>query len=94
MRKCSFEERLFKLKLPSLEYRRYRGDMIQVNKIAYNHYDHISVKNLLTFSTDSRLRGHKFKIIKCQPNKQQFSNYFSNIYINNWNGLPSDINIT
>ena len=81
----------FKLKLPSLEYRRYRGDMIQVFKIAHNHYDHTSVKNLLTFNTDSRLRGHKFKILKIQTNKQQFANYFSNRIINNWNSLPSII---
>ena len=65
--------------------------MIQVYKIAHNHYDHISVKNILTFSNENRLRGHKYKIMKPQTNKQQFSNYFSNRVINNWNGLPSSI---
>ena len=90
-RDCSYEDRLLKLKLPSLEYRRYRGDMLQVYKITHNHYDHTSVKNLLTFNTDNRLRGHNFKITKPQTTKQQFANYFSNRVINNWNSLPSKI---
>ena len=49
------------------------------------------IRNILTFCNENRLRGHKFKIIKLQTNKQQFSNYFSNRVINNWNGLPSSI---
>ena len=65
--------------------------MIQVYKIAHNHYDHTSVMNLLTFSSENRLRGHNFKITKVQTNKQQFANYFSNRIINNWNDLPSNI---
>ena len=40
----SYENKLFILHLPSLEYRRLRDDMIQVYKIAHNYYDVISVK--------------------------------------------------
>ena len=65
--------------------------MIQVFKIAHNHYDKISVNQLLTFRNDTKLRGHNFTIIKKQTNKQIFSNYFSNRVVNNWNKLPYDI---
>ena len=85
----SYEERLFRLNLPSLEYRRYRGDMIQVYKISHNIYDSMSVNNLLTFKNDNRLRGHNFKITKIQTNKQQYTQYFSNRVVNNWNSLPA-----
>ena len=37
-----YEERLKLIKLPSLEYRLIRGDMIQVYKIANNFYDPIT----------------------------------------------------
>ena len=47
-----YEERLKKIKLPSLEYRQLRGDMIQVFKIAHNYYDKASVDNIFNFSKD------------------------------------------
>ena len=47
MRDLSYIERLKLLKLPTLAYRRLRGDMIEVYKIIHNIYDHESVPNLL-----------------------------------------------
>ena len=35
----SYENRLKKLKLPTLKYRRLRGDMIEVYKIIHGKYD-------------------------------------------------------
>ena len=43
----SYENRLKKLKLPSLEYRQPRGDMIEVFKIIRNYYDYFSTPSLL-----------------------------------------------
>ena len=39
MKNLSYEERLRKLELPTLSYRRLRGDMIEVYKIIQGHYD-------------------------------------------------------
>ena len=45
----SYEQRLHKLKLPSLEYRILRGDMIQVFKIAHNYYDPVTTNGIFNF---------------------------------------------
>ena len=39
MKSYEYEDRLRKLRLPSLEFRRLRGDMIEVFKITNNFYD-------------------------------------------------------
>jgi len=38
-RGLSYEQRLKKLNLPTLKYRRHRGDMIEVYKILHGIYD-------------------------------------------------------
>ena len=47
MRDLSYIERLKLLKLPTLAYRRLRGDMIEVYKIMHELYDNESAPNLL-----------------------------------------------
>ena len=86
-----YEERLKSIKLPSLEFRLIRGDMIQVFKIANKYYDPITTNSIFNFSDNSRLRGHNFKIIKQITNKTKFSNFFTNRVVNTWNKLPSNI---
>ena len=48
IKKISYPERLKHLNLPTLAYRRARGDMIEVFKIISNIYDSKSTQNLLT----------------------------------------------
>ena len=79
------------IKLPSLEFRQLRGDMIQVFKIANNYYDTITTKSLFNFSNNTRLRGHNLKIIKQTVNKSKYANFFTNRVVNTWNKLPSHI---
>ena len=55
MKHLSYHERLQKLKLPSLEYRRLRGDMIEVYKIVHNKYDPVVTHTLLSFSTTNTI---------------------------------------
>jgi len=54
-------ERLKCLKLPTLTYRRYRGDMIEVYKIISGKYDNNIAINL-DVNKDSRTRGNLFKL--------------------------------
>ena len=88
LRDISYEERLNIIKLPSLEYRQSRGDMIQIFKIAQNFYDPISTGSIFKFDKNSRLRGHNFKILKQSTNKTKYSNFFTNRVVNMWNKLP------
>ena len=90
-KKLPYPERLKKLELPSLEYRRFRGDLIQVFKIAQEKYDRNSTNTLLQFNPNPRLRGHQFKITKSYTNKKQYQHFFSNRIVNQWNSLPEDI---
>ena len=55
-----YEERLKELKLPCMEYRRRRGDMIQYYKIM-NGLVRLEVSDLFTPSTSVNTRGHHQK---------------------------------
>jgi len=90
VKKLPYEKRLERLNLPSLEFRRFRGDLIQVYKIVHKHYDRRSVNNLFTFSQDTRLRGHSYKITKFITRKRQYQHFFTNRIVNKWNGLSQD----
>ena len=56
----SYSERLKKLKLPTLAYRRARGDMIEVYKIVTDIYDPKTTNNLFKIrgKQNMLLRGH------------------------------------
>ena len=83
----NYKERLQFLKLPTLLYRRLRGDMIEVFKIINCHYDS-SVTPVLTRNTDARTRGNAFKlkVERCHYDMRKYS--FCNRVINIWNSLP------
>ena len=59
----SYKDRLTALKLPTLEYRRKRGDMILTYKILK---DHVDTNPSLFFkrNNSSRTRGHELKLVK------------------------------
>ena len=85
----SYSERLSALSLPSLSYRRHRGDLILLYKII-NNYFNSDFTDLFTYSTSST-RGHQFKLFKPHTRLLCRSNYFFNRLINDWNRLPSAI---
>ena len=58
----SYEERLKKLRLPSLTYRRLKGDLIETYKILTNKYDPEICENFIELRKDSNTRGHSLKI--------------------------------
>ena len=90
MREKGYEERLKELRLPSLEYRRLRGDMIETYKITHNYYDSLTTNSLFTLS-ETNTRSHKFKLLKPRVNTNIFLNFFTNRVINKWNGLPCKV---
>ena len=86
-----YEERLRILKLPSLEFRRLRGDMIETYKIIHNCYDPATTKSFFTFSNTSTTRGNSLRLTKKHVSTNHYANFFTNRVINNWNSLPETI---
>ena len=91
MHNLSYTERLSILRLPSLEYRRFRGDFIEVFKIIHNMYDPLTTKSLLTIDSSSCTRSNKFKLTKPRFNTNQYKHFFTNRIINKWNNLPNKV---
>ena len=83
-----YEERLRKLNLPSMQYRRDRGDMIEVYKFTHDLYD---ARSPLTPENDTRTRGHMYKLKKLRVNKGIRQGFFPIRITDIWNGLPADI---
>ena len=87
--RLSYPERLERLKLPTLTYRRTRGDMIQVYKLMSGGYDD-SLPPLLT-KCESGLRGHNKKLATEHVNKD-IRKYSFNIRVTKlWNSLPDHV---
>ena len=84
-----YEQRLRTLKLPSLIYRRRRGDMIQMFKIMEGlvRIDH----TLLFTMTKMRTLGHSKRV--CKPLSTIFLRMksFSQRTIYDWNNLPANV---
>ena len=79
------------LKLPSLKYRRKRGDMIMMYKLMHG-FMNISIDKFFTFNSgEMTLRGHNFKIFKPFAKTFVRRNCFFNRVIDDWNSLPYDI---
>ena len=85
----SYPERLKAVNLPTLAFRRLRGDMIQVYKYLKGKYD---VDTTQLFSVDQRefhnTRGHHLKSIKSGSRLNIRKNFFTERCISTWNSLP------
>ena len=82
-------ERLRALNLPSLEYRRRRGDMIQVFKIIHG-LDRIPSDTFFEHSS-ANTRGHSLKLTKHRCLTKLRQDAFSQRIINDWNSLPEEV---
>lgn len=91
MNGLDYPERLQTLKLPSLEFRRLRGDLIEVYKIIHNIYDPITTHSLLTIDSSSCTRSNGFKLTKPGFNTNPYKYFFTNRIVNDWNSLPSQV---
>ena len=91
LNKMSYYERLESLNLPSLEFRRARGDMIECYKLTHELYDPLTTSTLFELDTNKSTRAHPFKLKKKRFNTTQYQNFFTNRVINRWNSLPHSI---
>ena len=90
IRDLPYEERLRELDLPSLAYRRRRGDMIQTYKII-NGIDRLDKSKLFTPSPSTTTRGHRNKLYHPHAHKQVRRHSFSFRVLPDWNSLPPKV---
>ena len=86
----SYEERLKELNLFPLKYRRMRGDMIQVFKMAKG-MDGLKFQEFFELDQNTRTRGHRFKIKKFRSRLEIRKNCFSQRVVGWWNKLPDEV---
>ena len=89
-RDLDYEQRLRLLGLPSLTYRRLRGDMIETFKIINGHYDP-EVAPVIPKCLSST-RGHKKKLYKRRANRLNCRKYYFTLrVVSIWNDLPEEV---
>ena len=84
----SYPERLQRLRLPTLAYRRLRGDLIETYKLATGRYDMAACQGLITVNPRTS-RGHRYKLTKDRVNTSLRKFSFTQRIINPWNSLPA-----
>ena len=90
VKEFEYEQRLEKLKLPSLVYRRLRGDLIETYKVTHNLYN-IDPESYFKMNRDTRTRGHKYKILKQSARLEVRKHYFGLRIVDIWNNLPDAV---
>ena len=85
-----YNERLKKLGIPSLEYRRLRADVIEVYKIV-NQIDRIPIDKFFTINDEISTRNNGLKLFKKRSRLNVRANVFSNRVVNAWNLLPCEV---
>ena len=95
MKDLTYEERLRKLKLPSLRYRRLRADIIETFKIVTEIYGKRVTEDVLPInkSTFHQTRGHVLKLTTNRSRLDIRKYYFINRVVEDWNSLPATVSM-
>ncbi len=91
LRNLSYEQRLKRLNLTTLAYRRHRGDMIEVFKIVHGIYNVASSRGILHRNDNMRTRGHRYRLRKERCNRGTRLHSFGHRVVSVWNGLPPNV---
>ena len=89
MRGLAYEERLSRLGLYSLEFRRLRGDLLETYK-KMKGLDRGEAERFFPLRKETRTRGHSLKIRGSQFRTELRRNFFSQRVVNLRNSLPNE----
>ena len=89
LRNLTYPERLRALNLPTLSFRRLRGDMIEMYKITHNTYDKKTTINISPMQ--SNLRGHTYKVYQHRAEADARKHSFRCRTAAPWNSLPQKV---
>ena len=87
--KLTYQERLEKLKLPTLSYRRLRGDLIEIYKHFHRYDQEVIPPSFIRRARPSR--QHKYQIHEFNPaggERGPQSNFLYHRIVRIWNELP------
>ena len=77
--------------MPTLQYRRLRGDMIETFKIINGIYDRDVTDGLLDLDQNTRTRGNDKKLKKKYSKLNILKFSFTNRIVDIWNSLPNEV---
>ena len=86
----SYSDRLTNLNLQSLEHRRLINDLVMCYKIIHGLVD-IDLSEFFTFSSNTTLRGHSFKLVVPIARTNVRKNFFTCRVVTVWNALPENV---
>ena len=86
----SYEDRLRALNIPTLEYRRRRGRMIEVFKILNECYDRKATEGLFELN-ERETRGNPYQLKTKKPRLGIRRNFFTVAAVADWNSLPEAV---
>ena len=90
LRDKTYGERLRTLELPSLSYRRRRGDMIWTYKVL-NELVRVDASKFFMPGRLDHTRGHTQRVFKQHATKLPRRNSFSQRVVTDWNSLPNKV---
>ena len=86
----SYEQRLDRLGLTTLEERRARGDAVETFKILGGYENILHEHWFQLAGTGYSLRRHSQTLFKQRSRQEIGKNFFSNRVVNNWNSLNEE----
>ena len=86
----SYEERLKRTGLTTLEERRKRGDLIETFKMVKGLND-VDYTKFFQISAHNKTRGHSLKLEKKQCRNNIRQSFFSQRIVSEWNKLPEEV---
>ena len=93
LRQCSYQERLCRLQLHSLELRRLLIDLVWCYKILFGHV-HLESEEFFQLNMRPSARGHKYKLCKKFCASSVRAAFFSERIVNVWNSLPRSVDFS
>jgi hypothetical protein len=91
IRAGSYRERLQALGMETLEYRRYKSDIIYVYKMIHGVIDLVFNDFFEFYSSPYNLRRHNYCIVGSKCNSDERKNFFTNRVVGVWNSLPDSV---
>ena len=76
------------MRIPSMSFRRFRGDLIEIYKYTHVFYN---CPSPFVINSENRTRGHNFKITKQPCNTSLRQKFFTIKAVDSWNNLNKKI---